>query len=238
MKTPWARRIVDSGRLLHLSARMIAGRRYWLVPLFPLVWIGLQLLFLVAEFRQEAFVPADAQTVLIGLPLMVLGIGLGVRIIAGEIDRRTLEITYTVPGGTQRVWIFKLLAALLLLLPAEALLTLATWLFCTDFPASALYGALQAAAFYMVLAMALSALFRSEAAGALVTIVVAVVNIPFQGANARVSPFWNPEKLAEFEPATVLAWTVQNRVGFLLAIAAVIALAFGRAEQRERILGG
>ena len=82
MKTGWTRRIIDSGRLVHLSASMIAGRRYWLVPLFPLVWIGLQLLFLVAEFRQNAFAPADAQNVLIGLPLAVLGIGLGVRIIA------------------------------------------------------------------------------------------------------------------------------------------------------------
>ncbi len=99
MKSGFMRRIVDWGRLLQLSARMIAGRRYWLVPLFPLVWIGLQLLFLVAQFRQTAFAPADAQTVLIGLPLSVLGIGLGVSIIAGEIDRRTLEITYTVPGG-------------------------------------------------------------------------------------------------------------------------------------------
>jgi hypothetical protein len=35
----------------------------------------------------------------------------------------------------------------------------------------------------------------------------------------------------------LLAYTVQNRIGFVLVIAAVIALAFGRAEQRERILG-
>jgi len=31
---------------------------------------------------------------------------------------------------------------------------------------------------------------------------------------------------------------VQNRIGFVLAIAAVLALAFRRAEQRERVLGG
>jgi len=35
----------------------------------------------------------------------------------------------------------------------------------------------------------------------------------------------------------VLAWTAQNRIGFLIAIVGISALAFGRAEQRERLLG-
>jgi hypothetical protein len=172
----------------------------------------------------------------------MLAIGLGVRIIAGEIDRRTLEIAYTVPGGTHRVWVAKLVASFLMLAAATIPLALVTSLFFTEFPLGALYGALQAAVFYLVLAMAFSALSKSEAAGALITVVVLVLNGFFTGFGQnqiRVSPFWNPaaETLTRYEPEQILAWTVQNRIGFVLIIVAVIVLAFGRAEQRERVLG-
>ena len=88
--------------------------------------------------------------------------------------------------------------------------------------------------------MPFSALFKSEAAGALATVVVFGLNLPLQGADTRVSPFWNPVKnsLDAFDPTEILAWTVQNRIGFLIAIVGIAALGFGRAEQRERILGG
>jgi len=111
--------------------------------------------------------------------------------------------------------------------------------FCTSFPPGALYGALQAAVFYMVLSMAFSALFRNEAAGALVTVATLALNLPLQEADSQISPFWNPLKtsLLAFDASDVLAWTAQNRIGFLIAIVGVAALAFGRAEQRERLLG-
>ena len=38
--------------------------------------------------------------------------------------------------------------------------------------------------------------------------------------------------------AQVLAWTVQNRIGFALVCASLIAMAFGRAGNREKLLGG
>jgi hypothetical protein len=168
---------------------------------------------------------------------VILGIGFGVRIIAGEMDFRTLEIAYTVPGGAHRVWLAKLFSATLLLVAAEALLALAT-LTLTDYPLSALYGALQAAIFYMVLAMAFSALFKGEAVGALMTVVVLLINFPIQGGNLVISPFFNPENLALLDEADILAKTVRNRIGYLLVIAAIAALSFGRAESREKILGG
>ena len=116
MSAPTWSRLSDAWRLLLLSARMIAGRRFWIAPLLPLLWTAFQLFRLVIGWREEAYTPVDAQNVLIGFPLTVLGIIFGMRIIAGEIDRRTLEIAYTVPGGTHRVWLAKLLAAFLLLL--------------------------------------------------------------------------------------------------------------------------
>jgi hypothetical protein len=233
----------DTLRLIHLSARMIAGRRYWIVPLMILPWPAFQMLRLaIPGWRpQGAFTEPEAQGLLIGFPLALLAIGLGVRVIAGEIDRRTLEIAYTVPGGAQRAWLAKLTAAVGLLMAAELLLAAFTFIFLTDFPPSALYGALQAALFYLVLAMALSALFKSEATGALVTVALLVANgvvTGFGASQLRISPFWNPEALRSADPADLLAWTLQNRVGFILVIVAVAALAFGRAERRESMLSG
>jgi ABC-type transport system involved in multi-copper enzyme maturation permease subunit len=223
---------------LKLAARLLAGRRFWILPIVPVLWVGFQVFRLLVEWRTEDYLPADAQAVLIGTPLVVLAIGLGVRVMAGEIDQRTLEIAYTVPGGTHRVWLAKLTAAVAMLVGAELLLAAATFFFCTNYPPGALYGALQAAVFYLVLAMGLSALTKSEATGALLATGVLIFNFFIQAGNLRVSPFWNAAKLEDFDPADVLAWTTQNRVGFLLAIVAIMVLSFGRAERREKMLGG
>ena len=228
----------DRLRLMKLAARRLAGRWFWVLPILPVLWIGFQVLRLVLEWRQEDYLPADAQSILIGTPLVVLAMFLGVRVVAGEIDERTLEIAYTVPGGAHRVWLTKLAAAVAMLFAAEALLAAATFFFCTSFSPWALYGAMQSAVFYLVLAMALSTLTKSEATGAMLTTGVLILNSAFQAANVRISPFWNPANLENFDPAEVLAWTVQNRIGFVLIIAAIMLLAFGRAERREKMLGG
>jgi len=234
----WRDSLAGRARLLKLAARLLAGRRFWILPIVPVLWVAFQVFRLLVEWRTEDYLPADAQAILIGTPLVVLAIGLGVRVMAGEIDQRTLEIAYTVPGGTPRVWLVKLAAAVAMLVGAELLLAAATFFFCTSFPPSALYGALQAAVFYLVLAMGLSALTKSEATGALLATGVLIFNSFIQGANLRVSPFWNPANLEDYDAADVLAWTTQNRIGFLLAIVAIMVLAFGRAERREKMLGG
>ncbi|MBD3867415.1 MAG: hypothetical protein IFK94_04735 [Acidobacteria bacterium] len=236
-----AQRLKDEIRLLRLSARLLMGKRFWLVPLFTILWPTALWLFLLWGWTENAYVPTDAQTGLIGTPLTVLGIFLGGKVIAGEIDKRTLEIAYTVPGGAHRIWISKLIVCVLTLAVAEALLAGAAYAFFTDYPLGALYGAMQSALFYLVLSMSLAALFKSEASGGLVVIVVLLLNWLFTGFGAnqiRISPFWNPAVLLGRgrDPADVLAWTVQNRIGFLFAIAAVIAMGFTRAERREKLL--
>jgi len=223
--------------LYRLAARIVAGRWYWAWPVLPLLWVTFWIVAVLAGWRPEGFVPANAQNFLIGAPLLLIGVGLGLRVIAGEIDQRTLEIAFTVPGGTHRVWLAKLAAALSLLLVSELLLALVVYLLCTSFPLGALYGALQAAVFYMVLAMALAALAKSEATGGMITAGILLVNFLFQQGNLRVSPFWNPLNMPDADPRELLAWTTQNRIGFLLAIATVVVLAFGRAERREKMLG-
>ncbi len=234
-------RIRDEFRLLRLSARLLMGRRYWLVPLFSLLWPLALWLLVLMKMSEGEYLPPDAQTGLIGTPLTVLGIFLGGKIIAGEIDKRTLEIAYTVPGGAHRIWISKLIVSFLTLLTAEALLAGAAYTFFTDFPPGALYGAMQSALFYLAVSMSLAALFKSEASGGLVVIIVLLLNWLFTGFGSnqiRISPFWNPAVLLQRgkDSADVLAWTIQNRIGFLFAIAAVIAMGFTRAERREKLL--
>jgi len=227
-------RLREHLRLLRLSARMLAGRWFWAWPVATIVWPLASIGFLVVGWRGEVTVD-EAQNALIGIPMLVLAIAFGVQIIAGELDRRTLEIVYTVPGGSHRVWLYKLVAAVLLLILAELLLAAVVWVFMTEFPLAALYGAFQSAVFCMVLAMAFSVLAKSEASGALLTGIYLTVNFIFS-QGGRISPFWNSENFYETDPSIVLGWAVQNRIGFALATVAVAALAFARAEQRERIL--
>ena len=122
-------RFVDHFRLIGISARLLAGRRFWIAPLLPLLWSAFQAIRLIAGWQEKSFVAASAQNTLIGLPLTVLALGLGVRIIAGEMDRRTLEIAYTVPGGSHWIWIYKLAAAVLMLVLGEALVAVITYAF-------------------------------------------------------------------------------------------------------------
>jgi ABC-type transport system involved in multi-copper enzyme maturation permease subunit len=229
----------DRARLVYLSARLIAGRWWWAVPLIPLVWTAYLMLALVFEWGDNGdYAPYNAQNLLIAVPLSMLAIGLGVRIIAAELDSRTLEIAYTVPGGTHTVWTAKLTAAALMLAAAGLLLAGAASVF-TPFPVGVLYTAFQAAVFYLVLSMALSALFKSEVTGALVSIpfwIFGLMLSPF-----RPSPFYNtllPPIADRADPSDVLAWTIQNRVGYALVILAIVALAFGRAERREQMMSG
>ena len=225
--------------LYRLAAVSVAGHRFWLLPILPLAW---PLVLFVATFIgvDAELESENAQVGLIGLPMTVLAIFLGLRIIAGEIDGRTLEIAYTVPGGCERVWWAKLAGAGLMLVVAEALLAAAVRLFFTEFPLDALYGALQAAVFYMVLAMALATLFRNEVAGALATVVILGLNAVITGFGdnqLRISPFWNPLAVESEDALQVLGWTVQNRIGVALVAVGILSLAFMRANRRERMLG-
>jgi hypothetical protein len=231
--------LIDWVQLIKLSLRWQLGRRVWLAPVLALGWPAYHALSLLVGWRDTRFAAADAQNFLIGLPLIVLAIGLGVGIIAGEIEQRTLEVTYTVPGGARRVWLAKLLAAALPLLAAAVLLAVITAAFFTSYPLVALYGALQGAAFYLVLAMGLGALLKSEITAALVAAIILFLNgltAGFGEVQRRWSPLFNP--LGNFEGASseLLAWTIQNRIGVALLVLALVALSCVRAERREQLL--
>lgn len=229
-------RLIDQMRLIHHAARIVAGRWFWLAALLPLLWLGFQYISVILGWRATSYEIVDAQNTLIGFPLAILAAGLGVRVIAGEIDRRTLEIAYTVPGGAHRVWLAKLGASFLILLVAEALLAITTFVFLTSFAWSTLYGALQSAVFFLVLAMGLGALFKSEAAGGMVC--AGVLTLALMTTVLRISPFFNIELSADLDAVERMARLVQNRIGYVILTLAVMLLTFGRAEQRERMLSG
>ena len=228
--------LIDQLLLMRLAMRLQLGRRFWLVPALALAWPAFQSFRLLVGTGVQGFNETDAQNVLIGLPLFVLAIGMGVRVIAGEIEQRTLEVTYTVPGGSSRVWIAKLLAVLAPLVLAEVILAIITVVFFTAFPLVALYGVLQGTVFYLTLAMALGALFRSEIAAALATAVILALNGMAAGIG-RLSPLFNPLAVQNTDATEIFAWTIQNRIGYALAIIALVTLACARTERRERLLG-
>ncbi len=224
--------------VVRLSAVLIGGPRYWLLPLLPLTWLGLQAVLLLFTGR-PGFEPAAAQNTLIGAPVAILAVFLGGRIITGELDERTLEVAYTVPGGAHRVWWGKLTAAGLILLGSLIPMTVLAFAFFTAFPVvQTLHGAGQGASFYLAAAMGFSTLFRSEVSGALVTIALFGLNgsVTGFGGHLRISPFWNPLAVKGADAEQLLAMTIQNRIGIALTIAAIVALTFARAERREKML--
>jgi len=235
------RRLADARRVVLLSARLLVGRRFWIAALLPLAWTALQAGRLLIGWRETDFDLVDVQNVLLGVPLAALAIGLGVRVIAGEIDRRTLEIAYTVPGGAHRVWAGKLAAGAAVLAASLALTAAVTHLLLAPVSPGAVYGAFQSAAFYLAASAWFAALGRSEVTGAMMSVGLLTLNAFFTGFGdhqSRLSPFFNPLAVAGASPADVLAWTVQNRIGFVLAVAALVGLAIARAERREKLLGG
>jgi ABC-type transport system involved in multi-copper enzyme maturation permease subunit len=229
--------IGDAAVLLRLSLRLQLGRWVWLVPAIALLWPAYQAITVLLASRQLN--AADAQNGLIGMPLVVLAIGLGVRVIAAEIDQRTLEVAYTVPGGARRVWVAKLAAAAVPLLGTGLLLAIIDAVFLVRYPLSALYGALQAAAFYLVLAAGLGALLRNEITAALVASVMLALNgflTGFGNAPSRWSPLFNPLAVKDLSETEIFAWTVQNRIGFALLILSLVTLTCARTERRETLL--
>jgi len=225
--------------LLRLAMLTLAGRYFWVLPLLPLLW--LVVVGTVFWLDGEIIAPEEAQGVLLAVPMTALAVFMGIRIIGGEIDDRSLEIAYTVPGGCERLWYAKLFAAVAVLLCSEVLLGLSVYAFFTPYPLAALYNALQASCFYLILALAFATLFRSEAAGAMATVLVLGLNgliTDFGDNQIRISPFWNPYALTDADPTELFAWTLQNHIGMLLAMVAILSLAFMRANRREQMLSG
>ena len=221
----------------------IAGHFFWIWPLvLAVIWLSV---YTVLEHDAinviNSITVSDVQNRLLGMPLAILGSVLGLRIIAGEINARTIEIIYTVPGGANRVWTIKLLAAISMIVITELALALYTWFYFTDFPIEILLGAFLTATFFLVISMGFSALFRSEVSGAIVAALIFFVSLlMLQGrGNEQLKqwlPFFNPYASNIDESVNVLTLTFQNRIAYALLILGIICLAYMRGARREKLL--
>ena len=225
--------------VLRYAAIAIAGHKFWLIPIIvPIVWLapqsGMEILDWVT-IRDEGI------QFRLAVPLGFVGLFLGLRIIASEINARTLEIVYTVPGGAEKVWWVKILASLMILLLTEAVMGVYAWFLITPYNLESLYGALQVGMFYMAVAMGFSTLFRSEVAGAIVAVVALGLNIVFTefGREQRWwSPIYNPHAIDNEVLKTIIVETLRNRIGMALIILMIFSLAFLRGNRREKLLSG
>lgn len=230
--------LIDRKPIVMLSIRQQVGRRFWMLPIIILAWpllVGIMNFLFGAQINVG---PQEVQNVLIGLPLYFLAIGLGAGIITNEIEQRTLEVTYTIPGGARRVWLLKLGAAAMLILFSELLMAAACWILFTQFPLSVLPGAFRGAMFVLVVAMAMGALIKNELIAAIITSAVGffILVLTMDEVIARWSPFFDPLLNEDISPTQLLAWTIQNYVGVPLVTIGIAALAFSRMERREQLL--
>ena len=56
--------------------------------------------------------------------------------------------------------------------------------------------------------------------------------------QVRISPFWNPLAANSEDPAQILAWTVQNRIGIALVICAIMSLGLHARQSTRAHVGG
>ncbi|MDY6984372.1 MAG: hypothetical protein SV422_14900 [Pseudomonadota bacterium] len=234
-------RFADVIELLHLSLKLQLGKFYWAWPLLPLAW---PLVIFLAEASGIANLdtptPAMAQNVYIGIPIYILAIAIGMQLISSEIEARTLEVCYTVPGGAQRIWLSKLAAAVLLLCVAILLVALFCRIVYTSFPPAVLYRVLQGTLFFLTLSMGAGALFRNKMTAGLVSLVALFFTGAITGfgqTHPRFTPFFNPLGLVQsMSPEDLLYYLLQNHVGFAMIIATFVILSFARVERRELML--
>jgi ABC-type transport system involved in multi-copper enzyme maturation permease subunit len=234
-------KFADMAELLHLSLKLQLGKRFWAYPLLPLVWpLFLTVFELIGMGDLDTPTAQMVQNVFIGAPLFFLAIAIGMQIISSEIEQRTLEVCYTVPGGARRIWLSKLAAAFLVLVAAELLLALYARLVFSSFPPAVFYRALQGAVFFLVLSTAFGALLKNKmTAGMASCIVLFLVGAVtgFGDNPTRYSPFFNPLSLAQtMGSQELLYWLIQNHIGFAMISAAIVILTFSRAERRELML--
>lgn len=238
---PWLTRLADYAELLHLSLKLQLGKRFWLYPLLPLCWPAFLMLLRITGINSDSYSALSVQNILVGLPMVLLAIVIGMQIVSSEIEQRTLEVCYTVPGGARRIWQSKLCAALVLLLCAEALLAVFAWLVVGPFPPGTLYRSLQGALFYLVLSMAFGAWFRNKMTAGMASLILLFFNgvvTEMGNSQTRYSPLFNPLGLEGTGASSeeIVYWLIQNHVGFAVLMLTLVVLTFARAERRELLL--
>lgn len=222
--------------MILLCLKKQLGHYYWLTPLVVMIWpTGLALLALF-DITPVSVNHSSVQNWLIGFPLNLLAIGIGIGIIADEIEKQTLEVTYTIPGGTRRIWLYSILACLLILVAATILLSLSCYLFISGLPSGGeFFRGFQGAVFFLIWAMALGCFFRSKLVASLLSLLT-YAGLIFVNFDTRWSPLFNPASVASNAGEEVHIWMIQNHVGVTVLLGLLLVLSFARVDRVELML--
>lgn len=217
-----------------LCNRLQMGHRFWMLPFAVFIWPLLQACMVFIGWKQGGFELVDVQNRLMGYPLYLMSIGIGVGLIANEVEKRTLEVSFTLPGGSAKIWINKLIAASFLIIMAELILGLCTWIFFTGITSGIVIRVFQGAIFYLVLAMTAGAFFKNSLIAGIVTCFVLFANSYF--TNGSWSPVFNPLTINNLSAGDLMQLIIRNHFIVIAAIFVMALLAFLRMEQREALL--
>ena len=217
-----------------LCNRLQMGHRFWMLPFAVFIWPLLQASMMFMGWKQGGFELVDVQNRLMGYPLYLMAIGIGVGLIANEVEKRTLEVSFTLPGGAARIWINKLIAASFLIIVAEFILAFCTWIFFTGITSGIIIRVFQGAIFYLVLAMTAGAFFKNSLIAGIVTCFVLFINSYF--TNRSWSPVFNPLTINNLSTGDLMQLIIRNHFIIVLAIFVMALLTFLRIEQREALL--
>lgn len=227
--------------LLRYALIMQFGRRIWLVACLPFMWLVLQQLLLWAGWH-ENFTADMVQNSLIGFPLYCFAIACGVRVVAADIEHRTLEVALSASGGAWQIWTVKTLAAALLLGCSLLIMSLACWLLLsnfssTEFPWIALIGVSKALLFFLIMSVYVGSRIKSELPA--LAIMLGVLALGLAQSDQFWSPLFNPlntNMLEQYSTYQIATWTQRNHVLCATLLALIVWLLHSRSEHSEQLI--
>jgi len=232
--------------LLRYALIMQFGRRFWLVACLPLMWLVLQQLLLWAGWH-ESFTADMVQNSLIGFPLYCFAIACGVRVVAADIEQRTLEVALSASGGAWQIWTVKTLAATLLMGCSLLIMSLACWLLFTTFlstsflstafPWGALIGVGKALLFFLILSVYVGSRIKSELPA--LVIMLGVLAFGLAQSDQFWSPLFNPlntSMIEQYSTYQIATWTQRNHVLCATLLALIVWLLHSRSEHSEQLI--
>jgi len=242
-----AARLIKSSRawfrLAHLELRRSTGGRALYLAGGCLVWFLMIGLWNALATQNDPMEGSSIQNAILALPTVLLAFFLGSQVISSDQENRSLEVVLALPRGKTVVWILRLFVATAFAGGIALILSVLSWFFVASFPFLAVWlTSLFPIAFFASLAFALSVLFRSGTAAALVCSLILALIIMTQpawhsGALFYIYPFLNP--LLPPDGTLPESWArafAANRIGVLVTVVSLLVGGLAGMRRRERLL--
>lgn len=225
-----------------LELRRSTGGRALYLAGGCLVWFLMLALWnaLAAETPMEG---RSVQNAILALPTVLLAFFLGSQVISSDQENRSLEVVLSLPKGKTALWVLRLVVAAAFSGGIAFLLAVLSWIFVASFPLFPVWlHSLFPILFFAALAFALSVMFRSGTAAALVCSLFLALVVMTQGAWKSGALFYiYPFLNAYLPPEGTMpeVWTravATNRIGVLVAVSSLLIAALAGMRRRERLL--